>query len=104
MLALNAVVAAFVLCTLTSAMASASAVRGLHGSMEVECHRGHKLCLLCSGEAHSPAPCAEVEKWNDNEFELLDAQTHKFMMTRFKRCPACKVYVERNKGCASEAA
>lgn len=44
-------------------------------------------------------PCVQVQQWKDHELRLLDASTYQFMMTNFKRCPSCKAFVERNRGC-----
>uniref|UniRef100_A0A7S1CCK8 RBR-type E3 ubiquitin transferase n=1 Tax=Bicosoecida sp. CB-2014 TaxID=1486930 RepID=A0A7S1CCK8_9STRA len=66
---------------------------------DVQCSCGTRFCFQCGMNPHSPAGCDEYAQWNEDRFRLLDAENYRFLMQRFKRCPKCKAYTERNRGC-----
>lgn len=66
---------------------------------DVQCACGTRFCFQCGMNVHSPADCDEYAQWNEDRFRLLDAENYRFLMQRFKRCPKCKAYTERNRGC-----
>ena len=56
----------------------------------VKCENGHKFCFECLRPWHGEDSC---EKSLDKEF--LNWKKNK----NLKRCPKCKIYIEKNKGC-----
>lgn len=64
---------------------------------DVKCTCGFTYCFLCSRATHSPVPCVNMEKWEEkiNSSGLSDI----WILTNTKKCPKCKVNIEKNDGC-----
>ena len=56
----------------------------------VKCENGHKFCFECLRPWHGDDSC---EKSLEKEF--LNWKKNK----NLKRCPKCKIYIEKNEGC-----
>ena len=56
----------------------------------VQCENGHKDCYICLKKWHGQKECDEEV---DKEFQIW--KKDKIV----KRCPRCKIYTEKNKGC-----
>ena len=56
----------------------------------VQCENGHKYCYICLKKWHGQKECDEEV---DKEFQIW--KKDKIV----KRCPRCKIYTEKNKGC-----
>lgn len=58
----------------------------------------HHYCLRCKCEMHAELTCAEYRK-----VAQLDEPDRKFIMlvrgAKYKQCPNCKFWVEKNEGC-----
>lgn len=65
---------------------------------EVECIKCHyKFCWSCKQESHHPGSCHVARNWLhkcSNESENLQ-----WILAKTKRCPKCKVHIEKNQGC-----
>jgi len=55
------------------------------------------MCFKCGHEAHKPASCAEVETWQQREKD--DGATIAWLNAHTKRCPKCRIPIEKNEGC-----
>lgn len=60
------------------------------GKKYVTCEEGHQYCFMCIQPWHKGKPCAEIV---DKDFQLWAKDKV------IKRCPNCKFYIEKNKGC-----
>ena len=63
----------------------------------VKCDCNFKFCFTCSCEAHGPAECAEVQKWNE-KFQN-DGESQKYMKLYVKQCPNCGRMIKKEGGC-----
>jgi len=67
------------------------------GAHDIVCRCGHKFCFKCKEEAHRPASCASVRKWqlkNTSESENVN-----WMIANTKNCSKCGRPIEKNQGC-----
>jgi len=56
-----------------------------------------KFCLKCSEVVHSPASCDMLSCWMEkcqNQSETIN-----WIVTNTKKCPKCKIHIEKNQGC-----
>lgn len=63
----------------------------------VECPCTKRICFQCSNEDHYPISCETLEKWN--ELDKSDGRTMDWLLSNTKRCPKCKMSIEKNQGC-----
>lgn len=73
------------------------------------CGRGHAFCTSCSGAAHSPCSCDAWIKWQlkiqsametaGNASDGGDLANALWVAANTKRCPKCKLPIEKNEGC-----
>eukprot|EP01083_Nonionella_stella_P233911 823689_1 len=63
----------------------------------VECKLGHKFCFRCYDDFHDPVDCKTLQIWSDKCRN--DSETAHWIMANTKRCPICKVRIEKNHGC-----
>ncbi|WAR10894.1 AKIB1-like protein [Mya arenaria] len=80
-------------------------------SRAVDCGSGHHFCWECSGEAHEPCSCDNLQKWhgeiseikpeklNGTEQETETAANCLWLVTNSKSCPNCKSPIQKNEGC-----
>lgn len=64
----------------------------------VECVCGNYYCFSCKNEAHFPASCQDVEKWE----QLLNNEEGniQWINQNTKKCPSCKALVFKYIGCS----
>lgn len=63
------------------------------------CECGASFCAKCLRDCHAPLRCDESELWatlNQSRSEVLSFE---LLMTNYKRCPFCKMFIEKNEGC-----
>lgn len=63
----------------------------------VECPCTKRICFQCSNEDHYPISCETLGKWN--ELDKSDGRTMDWLLSNTKRCPKCKMSIEKNQGC-----
>lgn len=63
----------------------------------VKCLCKNAFCFKCGEQAHDPASCEIVSKWND--VCKSDSNTFDWILANTKRCPKCAVSIEKNMGC-----
>ena len=65
----------------------------------IKCDCGCTFCLACEKEAHMPAKCEQFTNW----LTLIMGKNAKvdelWMKIHTKKCPQCKVNIEKNQGC-----
>ncbi|KAF7843167.1 putative E3 ubiquitin-protein ligase RNF217 [Senna tora] len=68
---------------------------------ETECPVCHRLfCARCYVSWHSGVECEEFQKLNENEREREDLLVRELASEKkWRRCPQCKIYVEKIDGC-----
>jgi len=70
---------------------------------DVECSCGYRSCFECKEVAHAPCSCKQLKKWNElKESKDANATGHTASMwitANTKKCPNCKVNIEKNQGC-----
>jgi len=73
--------------------------RGLYlpEQLAVTCQCGWKFCFHCRAAAHRPATCGELELWNAKLEK--DGESTLWVLENTKKCPGCKVPIEKNEGC-----
>jgi len=65
--------------------------------IEMECKCGYYSCSKCKQISHEPSLCEIAEKWlikNSSESENIA-----WIIARTKKCPKCKIPIEKNQGC-----
>ncbi|KAF3453110.1 hypothetical protein FNV43_RR03544 [Rhamnella rubrinervis] len=69
--------------------------------VESECPSCCRLfCAQCKAPWHTAVDCAEFQKLNEDEREREDIMLMKLAQNKlWKRCPNCKIYVEKSEGC-----
>ena len=55
----------------------------------VKCKNGHEYCFECLKSPHGKSACQNIDK------QFLKWKKNK----RVKRCPKCKIFIEKNEGC-----
>ncbi|KRX08968.1 hypothetical protein PPERSA_08171 [Pseudocohnilembus persalinus] len=68
--------------------------------MNVSCQCGQEFCSQCQKEAHRPVNCQKLLQWLDliqgkNQENLNNA----WIAVNTKKCPQCKVDIQKNQGC-----
>ena len=68
------------------------------GVIDVCCPCGpFVFCFGCSHEAHQPASCSDVARWNQKN--SAESENITWIMANTKKCPKCGVNIEKNQGC-----
>lgn len=68
------------------------------GVIDVTCPCGpYTFCFGCSHEAHLPASCSDVARWNQKN--SAESENITWIMANTKKCPKCGVNIEKNQGC-----
>jgi len=72
-------------------------IESLEDHLDTECECGHVSCFKCKDPGHGPASCELMEKWN--ELHTSEGENVTWIKANTKRCPKCRVNIEKNKGC-----
>ncbi|KAH7822019.1 putative RING finger protein [Monocercomonoides exilis] len=64
---------------------------------DVTCRCGTIYCFKCGKEAHFPATCEMIEKWNIATSG--EAMSSTWIYHNTKPCPKCKKPIQKNQGC-----
>lgn len=64
---------------------------------DVECLCSHRCCFECKENAHAPCSCHQLKLWN--ELRTTEGENTTWIMANTKKCPKCKVNIEKNQGC-----
>jgi ariadne-1 len=65
---------------------------------EVECQKcKYRFCWACKHESHYPCSCPLGNKWLTKCSS--EAENIAWILAKTKRCPKCKVHIEKNQGC-----
>jgi len=72
-----------------------NAIEVVHG--EVTCGCGYRFCFRCKHEAHAPATCEQVKKWQEKCRD--DSETQNWINSFTQSCPKCDSAIEKNGGC-----
>eukprot|EP00164_Ancoracysta_twista_P002215 GFYU01002926.1.p1 GENE.GFYU01002926.1~~GFYU01002926.1.p1 ORF type:complete len:785 (+),score=188.95 GFYU01002926.1:102-2456(+) len=67
------------------------------GMVGVQCECGYRFCFRCNGEAHVPASCEMIKKWEVKCHD--DSETANWIVANTKYCPKCQSTIEKNGGC-----
>jgi len=68
------------------------------GVIDVTCPCGpFVFCFGCCHEAHLPASCSDVARWNQKN--SAESENITWIMANTKKCPKCAVNIEKNQGC-----
>jgi len=66
--------------------------------LNVKCTCGWKFCFHCGEETHQPCSCKQLSSWQALR-SGEEGQNALWLSQNTKRCPACKVHIEKNEGC-----
>ena len=70
---------------------------------DVQCSNGHSWCFACLREAHEPADCAMLERWEDatqtSARSEQDKKTMAWLRNNTKPCPQCFRMLQHAGGC-----
>ena len=65
----------------------------------IKCDCGCSFCLACEKEAHMPAKCEQFANWMNLIMGKNNKVDELWMKIHTKKCPQCKVSIEKNQGC-----
>jgi len=70
-----------------------------HGAdaFDINCHCTFTWCWDCGEEAHRPADCGTVTRWNVKN--SAESENISWIMANTKNCPKCRKPIEKNQGC-----
>lgn len=63
------------------------------------CNCGTLVCLGCSGKGHEPLNCKMFEEWESSIGKIQDQLNEQWISQNAKKCPSCKVSIQKNQGC-----
>jgi len=66
--------------------------------LNITCDCGWKYCFHCGEESHQPSTCQQLSVWQQMR-SGEEGQNALWLSQNTKRCPACKVHIEKNEGC-----
>jgi len=58
---------------------------------------GHVYCVKCSQNGHRPCPCDVADAWIVKA--TSEAENMQWILAKTKKCPKCRVPIEKNQGC-----
>lgn len=64
---------------------------------DITCECKHQFCWRCKYKAHSPCSCEDMETWEQKYND--EGETVKWITVNGKKCPRCKIPIEKNQGC-----
>ncbi|WIA22360.1 hypothetical protein OEZ85_004669 [Tetradesmus obliquus] len=70
--------------------------------VDVECDCGCRFCWLCQEPAHEPATCKQVTAWRAALAAIAaasESRSEDWIGLHTKRCPGCRVRVQKHGGC-----
>ena len=65
----------------------------------IKCQCGCSFCLACEKEAHMPAKCEQFANWLSLILGKNTKVDELWIKIHTKKCPQCKVAIEKNLGC-----
>lgn len=65
----------------------------------IKCECGCSFCLACEKEAHMPSKCEQFSNWLNLAMGKNNKVDELWMKIHTKKCPQCKVNIEKNLGC-----
>jgi ariadne-1 len=65
----------------------------------LRCNCGNYFCFSCKDEAHRPLSCEIFNKWSALTGGTNSKLNDLWIMKNTKKCPKCKVDIEKNAGC-----
>jgi len=72
-------------------------IKSAPSATSVRCICGQSFCFSCDEEAHDPVSCDQVARWQAKC--LKESETAQWIISNTKKCPKCKVRIEKNQGC-----
>jgi len=66
-------------------------------SIEIRCNCCYVWCWGCAEEAHRPADCQTVTRWNVKN--SAESENISWIRANTKKCPKCHKPIEKNQGC-----
>ena len=63
------------------------------------CKCGNINCLRCGQAGHQPLNCEMYKEWMDSLDEMLNKLNNSWKKKFSKKCPECKVDIQKNQGC-----
>lgn len=67
--------------------------------LNIRCNCGHSFCFACRDTAHRPIHCDKFAKWITLIGGKDDSLNANWINKNSKKCPTCKVSIEKNQGC-----
>ena len=67
------------------------------GITTVMCGCGLSFCFQCGQEAHDPATCDMLCRWQEKC--QSESETANWILANTKKCPKCACRIEKNQGC-----
>ncbi len=82
-------------------LASEQQVQADHSLPQVYnlCRCGSNICLGCRSKAHEPLKCDMFRQWEASIGSILDSLNENWKRSNSKKCPGCKVDIQKNEGC-----
>eukprot|EP01132_Coremiostelium_polycephalum_P003646 gene3646-4541_t len=66
--------------------------------MNVSCTCKWRFCFHCGDEYHLPSTCKQLNDWKTMLLEK-DGEDALWVTQNTKKCPMCKIHIEKNEGC-----
>lgn len=63
------------------------------------CECAKIICLRCKLSGHEPLDCGMMEDWKENLDKVMDHLNLEWKKKNTKKCPHCKVDIQKNEGC-----
>ena len=63
------------------------------------CDCGCNACLGCQSKGHEPLKCEMYKQWEESIGQILDSLNENWKKSNSKKCPGCKVDIQKNEGC-----
>jgi len=64
---------------------------------DIVCNCKHVYCARCLQDGHRPCPCDVADVWIAKA--TSEAENMQWIVARTKKCPKCRVPIEKNQGC-----
>lgn len=64
---------------------------------DITCKCGFVYCIRCLQAGHRPCPCDVAEAWVQKA--TSEAENMQWILAKTKKCPKCRVPIEKNQGC-----
>merc|ERR1719336_828078 len=69
-----------------------------NGLSDIHCTDcGHVYCINCNQNGHRPCPCDVADTWIVKA--TSEAENMQWILAKTKKCPKCRVPIEKNQGC-----